>query len=218
MNDDAEERDFASPPCAMADFPLPLPPAAVPQMRREQRARLLAERQAIPAEERARLADGVAEGLDRLLGDVTGRVISAYWPIKAELDLRDWMTRAQARGARIALPLVVAKAQPLRFREWWPGCGMERGVWNILQPAGTPELTPDIALAPLVGFDASGYRLGYGGGFFDRTLAALGPGARAIGVGIASARMPTIHPQPHDIPMDAIVTGPDPVLIRGWQA
>ena len=83
---------------------------------------------------------------------------------------------------------------------------MERGFWNIPVPVAGPEVAPDILLAPVVGFDDAGYRLGHGGGYFDRTLAAREPRPRAIGVGLASARLATIHPQPHDIPMQAIVT------------
>jgi 5-formyltetrahydrofolate cyclo-ligase len=83
---------------------------------------------------------------------------------------------------------------------------MERGFWNIPVPAEGPEVTPDIALAPVVGWDAAGYRLGYGGGYFDRTLAALAPSVFAIGVGLDAAQIPTIFPQPHDIPMRLIVT------------
>lgn len=91
---------------------------------------------------------------------------------------------------------------------------MERGVWNIPAPADGEVLTPDVVLAPLVGFDPDGYRLGYGGGFFDRTLAALSPQPRAIGVGQAVAAIPTIHPQPQDIPMDAIVTEAGIIRLR----
>ena len=83
---------------------------------------------------------------------------------------------------------------------------MEPGFWNIPVPVGTPEVTPDIVLAPVVGFDPACFRLGYGGGYFDRTLAALDPHPLAIGVGLAGSRIATIYPQPHDIPMAAIVT------------
>lgn len=84
---------------------------------------------------------------------------------------------------------------------------MVRGDWNIpVPPPDAPPVTPEIALAPLVGWDAGGYRLGYGGGYFDRTLAALSPRPFTIGVGLQKAQLATIHPQPHDIRLDAIVT------------
>lgn len=179
----------------------------VARWRKAERSRLIALRLAMPPDERRRVADAVADTLDNLVEPAPGMVISLYWPFRGELDLRGWMARADELGARVALPLVVAKAQPLVFRQWRPGCRMERGVWNIPAPANGDVLTPDVVLAPLVGFDADSYRLGYGGGFFDRTLAALSPRARAIGVGHPVAAIPTIYPQPHDVPMDAIVTG-----------
>jgi len=206
----------ASPPCYAHELPAPAATVDVAPWRKAQREALIAARIALPVEERARVAAEVAEELDRLIAPGPGMIISLYWPFRAELDLRDWMASAQARGARIALPLVEAKARPLKFREWFPGCAMERGIWNILQPAGTAELLPDVVIAPLVGFDPDCYRLGYGGGFFDRTLEKLGPGVKALGVGHPVAALRSIHPQQHDIPMNAIVTGRGKVILRGW--
>lgn len=206
--------DPASPPCFAHEIPLSDEAPAIGPWRKAQRAALIAARQALPLEERERVAAEVAAVLDRLVAPGPGMTVSLYWPFRGELDLRGWMARAQAKGARIALPLVEAKGRPLRFREWHPGCAMERGIWNILQPAGTAELVPDVVIAPLVGFDPDGFRLGYGGGFFDRTLAVLG--ARAVGVGHPSAALRTIHPQPHDIAMNAIVTGERGVILNGW--
>ena len=110
--------------------------------------------------------------------------------------------------------LFIAKGRPLIFREWTPEGRMERGVWNILVPADGVLLTPDVTIAPLVGFDPGCYRLGYGGGFFDRTLAALSPRPLVIGVGHPTTAIRTIHPQSHDIPMDLIVTGAGRVTRR----
>lgn len=141
------------------------------------------------------------------IGTIAGRVVAGYWPIKGEADLRPWLGLLHGQGAVIALPVVVQVAAPLEFRRWHPGTAMERGIWNIpVPPAGADSLRPEIALAPLVGWDCEGYRLGYGGGYFDRTLAATKPRPHVIGVGLQAARIGTIHPQPHDIPMDAIVT------------
>ncbi len=187
----------------------------VARWRKAERVRLIAARLATSPEERRHAAGAVAAALDELVNPRPGIVVSLYWPFRGELDLRGWMARAIDRGARVALPVVVEKARPLIFREWRPGCRMERGVWNIPQPADGEPLTPDVVLAPLVGFDPDRYRLGYGGGFFDRTLAALSPRPRAIGVGLALAAIPTIYPQPHDIPMDAIITQADLVQSTG---
>jgi 5,10-methenyltetrahydrofolate synthetase len=179
----------------------------VARWRKAERARLIAARLAVPADERARVADAVAAALDREVEPGPGRVVSLYWPFRGELDLRGWMAAAVGRGARVALPTVAAMRQPLVFREWRPGCAMRRGVWNIPEPADGEVLTPDVVIAPLVGFDPTGYRLGYGGGFYDRTLAALSPKPRAIGVGHPVAAIPTIFPQPHDVQMDVVLIG-----------
>jgi 5-formyltetrahydrofolate cyclo-ligase len=183
----------------------------VARWRTAERQRLRAARLDLSADQRTEIAAAIARHLDRLLGqccpDPAGRVVSGYWPIKAEPDLRFWMERLCARGARVALPVVEVTAAPLAFRAWHPGTRMVRGHWNIpVPPADAERLVPEIALAPLVGWDAAGYRLGYGGGYFDRTLAALSPRPLVIGVGLQSSRIATICPQPHDIRLDAIVT------------
>ncbi len=207
---------FASPVCLLADLDpsqTELTPVFdaqqaqdVARWRKAERIRLLDARAALSVAVSEAAAQAIARHLDTLIGDVSGKVITAYWPIKSELNLRGWLTALVARGAVPALPLVVEKAAPLRFRAWLPGVRMERGFWNIPAPAEGEWLNPDILIAPVVGHDAGCYRLGYGGGYFDRTLAALGPAARAIGIGLAASRIATIFPQPHDIAMTAIAT------------
>lgn len=187
----------------------------VARWRRAERRRLVALRRTVPSRDRTEVAASVARGLDRLIGGRDDAVISVYWPFRGELDLTPWMRALEARGVRVALPVVEAKAAPLAFREWWPGCRMERGVWGIPVPADGPPLRPTVTIAPVVGHDDDCYRLGNGGGYFDRTLAALSPRPFAIGVGHPQSRIATIYPQPHDIPMDAIVTGEDSVTVRG---
>jgi 5-formyltetrahydrofolate cyclo-ligase len=179
----------------------------VARWRRVERERLIALRTAMPAAEREGLTAGITAQLEALIGSLTDPVVSAYWPIRGEPDLRDWMTRMHGAGVRFALPVVVARATPLEFRRWTPGCRMEPGVWRIPQPAERELLTPTLAIAPLVGYDSGCYRLGYGGGFFDRTLAALAPRALAVGIGYPQLAVPTIFPQPFDVPMDWILTG-----------
>jgi 5,10-methenyltetrahydrofolate synthetase len=100
----------------------------------------------------------------------------------------------------------VAPKQPLAFREWHPGVALATGPLDIPYPKDSPEVTPEAVLLPMNGWDAQGYRLGYGGGFFDRTLAALAKKPIVIGVTYELARMETIQPQPWDIPMDYVVT------------
>jgi len=108
---------------------------------------------------------------------------------------------------RCALPAVIERGAPLAFRPWATGEKLEKGVWNIPIPQETAEIvTPNILIAPVVGFDRRCYRLGYGGGFFDRTLAVFPYAPTVIGVGYTTAEIPTIHPQWHDIPLSAVVT------------
>ncbi|WP_112312560.1 5-formyltetrahydrofolate cyclo-ligase [Pseudogemmobacter bohemicus] len=182
----------------------------LPAWRRHRRAALLAARDTLPTARRQEVALDLGRHLDQFLAGRgllrPGIILSGYWPIKSEPDLRPWMLRLEAQGIRLALPVVETRAAPLAFRPWTKGAAMERGHWNILVPATTDHVIPDITLAPLVGWDRSGYRLGYGGGYFDRTLAALNPRPVAIGVGFQEAELATIHPQPHDIGLDAILT------------
>ena len=213
-DEDEEPRSYASPPCLMREVdpayfgfvPPPPPTQGVIAWRKAQRERLIAERLALSASVRADGAARMAQALDTLIGDPGGRVVSAYWPFRGEPDLRPWLVSLQARGARTALPVVVASRTPLIFRSWRQGDRLARGVWNIPIPADGEVVIPDIVIAPLVGFDSGFYRLGYGGGFFDRTLALLPASAVAIGVGYDQAAMASIMPQPHDIPMRHIVT------------
>lgn len=180
--------------------------ADVARWRKAERTRLIDLRMTLSAEERAGRSQRIAAGLDAAIGSPEGRIVSGYWPFRGEPDLRDWMDRVRRRGGRIALPVVVAKGQPLEFRCWSPGDKLERGVWNILVPAQGPAVLPDVVIAPVVGFDSARYRLGYGGGFFDCTLAAMQGKPLVIGIGYREAAIATIYPQPHDIPMDVIVT------------
>jgi 5,10-methenyltetrahydrofolate synthetase len=221
---DETPNGFSSPPCFAHELALgddgyaavdPVAAKDVARWRRSERERLIAARLALPIEERQRLAADVASELDGLVEPREGLTVSLYWPFRGELDLRPWMERAVANKARIALPVVAAKGQPLIFREWRPGCRMERGVWNIPVPADGKELIPDVTIAPLVGYDPGCYRLGYGGGFYDRTLAALEPRPVSIGVGHPVAAIRTIYPQQHDIPMDVVVAGAGRVLRHG---
>lgn len=186
------------------DQEMPWPEVAA--WRKAERARLIEARLEISAEKRAEMASRIIQGLDQAIGDMKGRLVSLYWPFRGEPDLRGWMTSIIERGGAVALPVVVEKGHPLVFRAYKPGDKLEKGVWNIPIPAEGDPVIPDIVIAPLVGVDPGNYRLGYGGGFFDRTLASLPTKPLVIGVGYEMQRIATIHAQPHDIPMDRIVT------------
>jgi 5,10-methenyltetrahydrofolate synthetase len=174
--------------------------------RRAQRQELITARQAAP--DTTRHAQGAAVGalLEQAFALPADKVIAFCWPYRGEVDVRFAIRRLREAGALAALPVVAAKARPLQFRRWWPGVAMTAGALGIPAPLGTDLVTPDAAFVPLVGFDAEGYRLGYGGGYFDRTLAALPRKPLTIGVGYEASRLATIQPQPHDIAMDFIVT------------
>ncbi len=211
---------FSSPPCYAAEVapdyfdPLAVDPEQardVARWRKAERTRLRDARLALPVAERKEIGSALARHLRQVLQDrfdgAAGMVFSAYWPIKGEPDLRPLMAELHEAGVTVALPLVETKAAPLTFRRWTPETRMVRGDWDIpVPPPDAPVVIPEIALAPLVGWTADGYRLGYGGGYFDRTLAALTPKPFVIGIGFKAAQLATIYPQPHDIPLNLILT------------
>ncbi len=213
MADEAEATEYASPPCFMHELALDYRTVRladawgdVAQWRKAERKRLIDERLALDPDERQARSERIASLLDLTVGKFSGRVVGTYWPFRGEPDLRNWGIRVIERCGRIALPVVIKKGWPLEYRIWAPGDPLERGVWNILVPSHGPAVQPDVVIAPVVGFDDAHYRLGYGGGFFDRTLATMARKPLTIGVGYTQSRIPTIHPQPHDIPMDVVVT------------
>ncbi len=181
-------------------------PQAVKAWRREDRKRLLALRTAAPIADRRRWGAVIERELERLVAERPGITLGAYWPFQAEFDPRPLIERLIAAGFGIALPVVVDKKGPLEYRRWRPGDPLIDGVWGIPVPARRDVVVPQAVLAPLVGFDRQCYRLGYGGGYFDRTLAALVPQPAAIGVGFELSRLETIYPQDFDIRMNFIVT------------
>ena len=174
--------------------------------RRAQRQRLLALRTGIRPEQRREWGSEIGARLHSLLEGRRGITLGVYWPFQAEFDPRPLIDWLLAEGSTVALPAVVDKKGPLEYRAWRPGEPLADGVWNIPVPQERNVVTPQAVLAPLVGFDGDCYRLGYGGGYFDRTLAALSPRPLAIGVGYELSQIDTIYPQPFDVPMDVVVT------------
>lgn len=179
---------------------------AVRAWRRSTRAALIGARVRMARDEREARARAVLQHLEAALPAAEGAVVGFYWAFKGEIDLRGTVRTMIARGAQAALPVVVTPAAPLEFWAWRPRMKMARGVWNIPVPGERVPVEPALLFVPLVGFDAAGYRLGYGGGYYDRTLAAMQARPLCIGVGFELGRLESIAPQPHDIPMDAIVT------------
>ncbi len=173
--------------------------------RRAERERLIAERMEVTAATRRQWGERIAASLQTVIAETPG-TLGVYWPFRAEFDPRYVIDWAIAGGRGVALPVVVDKKGPLEYHAWRPGEPLVDGVWNIPVPEKRDLVLPSVVLAPVVGYDRAGYRLGYGGGYFDRTLAALSPRPRAIGVGFSLQAIETIHPQSFDIPMDVVVT------------
>jgi 5,10-methenyltetrahydrofolate synthetase len=149
-----------------------------------------------------RLQHHLADLLERLAPETLG----FCWPFRAEPDLRHFVAQWLAGDAcrRAALPVVLDREAPLVFRRWEPGMVLQPDRHGIPHPPAGPALLPEVVLVPLNAFDAQGFRLGYGGGYFDRTLAVLP--ACAIGVGFEVGRVASVLPQSHDRPMEWIVT------------
>ena len=174
--------------------------------RKARRAELIARRGEVPADTRREWNERITQHLVAAFELSDDAVVGFCWPYKAEFDARFAIRRWREHGATAALPEVVQPKTPLIFRKWWPGAPTRPGVYDIPVPDGTDIVVPDIAIVPMNAFDEHGYRLGYGGGFFDRTLAAEGRRMLAIGVAYEVLRLPTIYPQAHDLPMDFVVT------------
>jgi 5,10-methenyltetrahydrofolate synthetase len=174
--------------------------------RKNERTRLLRERSALPDETLAGLRSRIDIHIERAFPDLVHGVLAFCWPYKNEYDVRHLAAALRRRGATTALPVVVAPKTPLIFREWHPRVKLADGPLGIPYPVDSREVRPDHVLLPMLGWDAQGYRLGYGGGFFDRTLASLAKRPRVIGLSYEQAYMQTIRPQPHDIPVDFVVT------------
>jgi 5-formyltetrahydrofolate cyclo-ligase len=174
--------------------------------RKAERQRLLAAREALDARAVEGFRRRIDAHLERAFPGLKTSTFAFCWPIRNEYDARHLAKTLREAGALTALPVVVAPKSPLVFREWHPGVALAAGPLDIPYPADSRELKPQAVLLPMNGWDAQGYRLGYGGGFFDRTLASLRERPLAIGVSYELARVPSIHPQAWDIPMDYVVT------------
>jgi 5-formyltetrahydrofolate cyclo-ligase len=140
-------------------------------------------------------------------------VIGAYWPIKGEFDplpaLHRWKEDGelleQPEPRRIGLPVVDKQTRTMTFHAWYPGCPMEEDAYGIPKPKDTEIIIPTLVFAPCVGYGPGGYRLGYGGGFYDRMLANLHPKPFSVGLGFGMGFLPDFEAEAHDVPLDAIL-------------
>jgi 5-formyltetrahydrofolate cyclo-ligase len=174
--------------------------------RAAERARLIGERERLDAATLERFRRRIDAHLERSFPGLAAATVAFCWPMRGEYDARLLTEKLRERGAVTALPVVVSLRQPLVFREWHPGVALAAGPLGIPYPASGDPVVPTVVLVPLHGWDEAGHRLGYGGGYFDRTLASLPKRSISIGVAYELGRMPTIRPQAWDMPMDWIVT------------
>jgi 5-formyltetrahydrofolate cyclo-ligase len=174
--------------------------------RKALRARLVLARLELDPVAHARASEAISALLAARLAPFAGKCLAAYWPHRREYDPIPVAKDFLAAGGEAALPKVAAKGSALEFHRWHPDLDMLIGLYEIPYPSGGKIVRPDIILVPMVGFDSRGYRLGYGGGYYDRTLAGPTPRPLAIGVGFELGRVDTIHPQAHDVPLDMVVT------------
>jgi 5,10-methenyltetrahydrofolate synthetase len=179
--------------------------------KKDLRKRLVQQRLDLP--DRLQRADLLQQVLRIWLVGRTDSVIGAYWPIKGEFDplpaLHRWKEDGelieQPQPRIIGLPVVDKVHKSMRFHAWFPGCQMEDDAYGIPKPKDTEVITPSLLFVACVGYAPGGYRLGYGGGFYDRMLAKLKPRPLTVGLGFACSYLPDFEPEPHDVPLDAIL-------------
>ena len=180
--------------------------ASLKAWRKAERERLIAARLAIAPDQLESWRLRIDAFLELSFPGLARARLGFCWPIKGEYDARHIAKTLRERGALTALPVVISRDKPLVFREWHPGIELATGPLDIPYPKSSPEVSPNAVLLPMNGWDMQGFRLGYGGGFFDRTLAAAVKKPITIGISYELARIDTIHPQSWDIPMDYVVT------------
>jgi 5-formyltetrahydrofolate cyclo-ligase len=177
--------------------------------KRTLRSAMLAWRSGLEEAERRAAADGLLATLRREKPIATPATVSGFWPIKEEIDIRPLMVELLNQGCQLALPVVQGKGLPLLFRAWRLGDPLEAGVFGTLQPSAKREVVePDALIVPLLACDEEGWRLGYGGGFYDRTLAGLRAkkAVTAVGVGFNDQLVPEVPHGPSDQRLDWLLT------------
>jgi 5-formyltetrahydrofolate cyclo-ligase len=186
-------------------LPFELPPLEPSRDKKTLRRQLQAERLSLV--DRHQRAMQLQEVLRVWLATRPDDAIGAYWPIKGEFDalpaLYRWSEADERR--RIGLPVIDRETKQLRFHVWYPGCAMEDDAYGIPKPKDTPVFEPTLLLVPCVGYGPRGIRLGYGGGFYDRTLATLAPRPTTVGLAYSHGHVPWLQGEPHDVPLDAIL-------------
>jgi len=188
-------------------------PESSPEMRlsfrRALRQQAIDRRLALSPEKYTELSAIICTLLQTRFPQLSKLRVGFCWPVNNEPDLRlliqSWI-KMNASGFTALLPVVEAPGKPLAFREWTPASKMAFDRFGIPTPTDGPFIIPEALLIPVNAFDNAGYRIGYGGGFFDRTLVSINPAPLAIGVGFELSRIDSVHPEPHDVRLDAMVS------------
>jgi 5-formyltetrahydrofolate cyclo-ligase len=171
------------------------------------RIRAHAQRATLLQDDRAEASRAAAEHFFSGIVLDPGAIVAAYWPIRDEVDCQPILIRLMDSLQPVCLPVVLGDGEPLQLRLWEQGTPLYPSGFGTLAPDElAPVVEPDVILMPLLGFDKHGTRLGYGGGYYDRTLAALSKTARLVGLAFASQEIDEIPRAPHDVPLDAVVT------------
>jgi 5-formyltetrahydrofolate cyclo-ligase len=172
------------------------------------RRQALARRDALSAAERAQAAESIAARVFPI-ALAPGAIVGGFMPMKSEINPLPLMRELAAAGARLALPVVAGRGQPLTMRAWAFGEPLVAGVWGIREPPPiAPAVAPDLLLVPLLAFDRAGHRIGYGAGYYDMTIAALRAqrAVVAIGVAFAAQEIAAVPATPRDVPLDLVLT------------
>lgn len=179
----------------------------VEAIKNELRARAKAKRAAIGSQYRAEAAQKAAAHFFEAISLSPGQAVSVYWPIRDELDSKPLLIRLMDDGWPVGLPVVTGRDAPLVFRRWEDGAPLYPAGFGMLQPgAEAAELVPEVMVLPLLGFDRTGTRLGYGGAYYDRTLLALESRPLLVGYAFAAQEFETVPAEAHDAKLDLLIT------------
>ena len=188
----------------------------ISQQKSDLRAAALARREALPAEVRQAAAEAIAARAFPL-AIVPGTIVSGFMPLKSEINPLPLMQKLAAAGARLALPAIAGRGTPLVMRAWNWGEPLDAGQWGIREPKPqAAEVEPDIVLVPLLTFDRSGHRIGYGAGYYDLTIMRLRArkAVAAIGVAFAIQEIPVVPPTDRDARLDLVLTEKEVIDFR----
>ena len=176
------------------------------EWRKHQRKQLIAVRETLSEVTHQQWSQTISDLLKQGFPKLQKMNIGIYWPFRGEYDPRSTALYFMRHGATLALPEIVGKDKPLCFREWRPDTPLKNGAYGIPVPIEARAVRVDAIIIPVVGFDQHGYRLGYGSGYFDRTLATYHPQPLTIGIAFEMQRLENVYAQPHDIALHYIVT------------